>query len=219
MGLYDTFINILSQQIVNILIALGVGLFFFVLTPWGLKKYLKTAEVERRNRAKENILDLLESSMIFKQDVNPKKILHLISAVGREYTVDVFSYLTIKNLLEEVELRFEKSKHLDPGQKQEYTRKIETLISDLEKQDENLEIPITYNNLLEELTKNVNNNDKESTLKNIDVLKSKLIRKSYDSSDSIIIRSIFMNSRSRSLIYILMIIMYLYIIIKLVILK
>lgn len=177
MGFIETVVNVISEQLVNILIALGVGLFFFVLTPWGLKKYLKTAEVERRNRAKENILDLLESSLIFKQDVNPKKIFHLVSAIGREYTIDIFSYMTTKSLLEELELRFEKSKHLDPNQKQEYTRKIEALICDLEKEDEKLQIHIPYDDLFAELTKNVNNAEKDLALKNINILKEKIIQR------------------------------------------
>jgi len=203
MGLYETFIIIISEQMINIITTMGVSFFFFILTTWGLEKYLKTAEIERKIRAKENILDLLESSLIFKQDINPKKILHLVNAVGREHELDIFSYLTIINLLEELELRFEKSKHLDPTKKKEYTRKIEDLISELENEEENLEIPITYNKLLEELTKNIKNSVKTSALKNIDILKNKLIYRPYDSSFSII--SNLSNIRRSYLLYILLI--------------
>jgi hypothetical protein len=204
MGFIETVINIISGQLVNILIALGVGLFFFVLTPWGLKKYLKTAYVERKNRAIENILDLLESSLIFKQDFNPTKILHLVNAIGREYTIDVFSYTTTKSLLEELELRFEKSKHLDPNQKQEYTRKIETLINDLEKEDEKLKIHIPYENLFSELEKNVNNAEKELALRNIITLKQKIIQRPDESNslDYKIMKFLLYSHNSKAIIYI-----------------
>jgi len=184
MDYVNIFIDLVEKNWQNILIALsitiGVGFFFFILTPWGIKKFLKTAEVERRKRASENILDLLESSLILKQDMDSRKILHLLSAIGRENEVDVSSYYPIKSLLEDLELRFEKSKHLDSAQKLDYTRKIESMIDDFEKKEKDIELTIPYKDLFEELEQNINEGNKEVALKKIDIIKEKLIYKYND---------------------------------------
>ena len=173
MGLYNILIEFLQINWQVILITLIIGFLFFVLTPWGLKKYLITAEIERRNRAKENVLDLLESSLINKQDLNSEKICHLLNAIGREYELNIFSYFSVKSLLEDLELRFEKSKHLDTSQKQDYTSKIETLIIDLETEEGSLKVSVSYNDLFETLTKSINEGNKEVALKEIEMIKKK----------------------------------------------
>ena len=96
MELYNILIEFLQINWQGILITLIIGFLFFVLTTWGLKKYLTTAEIERRNRAQESVLDLLESSLINKQDLNSEKIYHLLNAIGREYGLNIFSYFTVK---------------------------------------------------------------------------------------------------------------------------
>ena len=210
MDLYNIFIEYISKNWQGILITIIIGLFFFVLTPQGLKKYLKTAEVERRNRAKENILDLLESSLIYKQDLDSKKIYHLLSAIGREFELKIFSYFTAKSLLEDLELRFEKSKHLDPSQKQDYTRKIETLISDIEQENKDSEISASYNRLFENLKKSVIDGNNELSLKEIDILKKKLVHDPYQDESNLL----FIIFKHRKIFYAVMIVLYLLIILK-----
>ena len=209
MDLSNIFIEYFSKNWLEILITILSGLFFFVLTPWGLKKFLKTAEIERRNRAKENILDLLESSLIYKQDLDSKKIYHLLNAIGREFELKIYSYFTTKSLLEDLELRFEKSKHLDPSQKQDYTRKIETLISDLDKEKEDSEFSPSYDHLLENLKISVIEGNAESALKEIDLLKKKLINEPYQKD--LFIKLVYKNRR---LLYIVLLIMYLILLLR-----
>lgn len=210
MDLYNIFIEYISKNWLGILITIIIGLFFFVITPWGLKKYLKTAEVERRNRAKENILDLLESSLIYKQDLDSKKIYHLLSAIGREFELKIFSYFTAKSLLEDLELRFEKSKHLDPSQKQDYTRKIETLINDLEQEKEDSEISASYTHLFENLKKSVIDGDNESSLKEIDILKKKLVNDPFQKDGNLLLFVL----KNEKLLYATMIAAYLVLMLK-----
>ena len=83
-------------------------------------------EYERYKKAKETVIDILESSLINKQSILPKRIKHLISASEREQSTKLKDQPKI--LLEDLELRFKKSKHLDIEQQTRYIDQIEEMI-------------------------------------------------------------------------------------------
>jgi hypothetical protein len=107
-----TMIGTLSYEIgASIIIALGSGLLFLFLGHYFLKRKEISAEYERYKKAKETVIDVLESSLINKQPISPERIKHLISAAEREQNIALID--SPKNLVEDLELRVEIKRYSD----------------------------------------------------------------------------------------------------------
>ena len=159
----------------SIIVALGIGFLFFILSTYGIKKYVSSAERERLKQAKNSILDILESRIINKQNISTGKINNLLTAIDRENSVDLTGRVSPSSLLEDLGLRFEKSHHLDPSQKEEYCKKIEEYIANIIKEEEKIiTVPTKYTEIVDILTENIKSNNSEKALESLELLKKKI---------------------------------------------
>ena len=108
----------------SIIISVLVGLIFFVLGPLGLWFSGRRIRRERIKKAKDAILDLLEGMLVNQEEVTPDKLKQLFSAIEREIDVSLGGAYDVDLLIEDVMLRFQRSKHLDAQQKQQYFAKL-----------------------------------------------------------------------------------------------
>ncbi|MCK4796383.1 MAG: type IV pilin N-terminal domain-containing protein [Spirochaetes bacterium] len=158
----------------NIIITLAAGLIFYFLTNYALKKYFASAENERLKQAKDSLLDILEARIINKQHINLDKINNLLTAIDRDYSVYLSDIVSPFSLLEDLELRFEKSHHLDPTQKDEYCSQIQNQIQNIRTTEEALNFPRRYSEILENLETDITSENTDNALKNLELLKRKI---------------------------------------------
>ncbi len=85
----------------SISVGFAVGYIFYRLQ----KRDVTSARVERVKRAKEELLDVIESCIINKQQVAEESIHNLIAASEREYQVGLKGIFTPITLLQDVVLR------------------------------------------------------------------------------------------------------------------
>ncbi len=108
----------------SILASLIVGLIFFVLGPIGLWFSGRRIRDERIRKAKEMLIDLVEGMLVNQEVVTPDKLLTLLRAVEREIDVDLEASYSLDWLFEDILLRFQRSKHLDAQQKNDYAKRL-----------------------------------------------------------------------------------------------
>ena len=162
----------LSENWQTILISLIAGLIFFIASLYFLRYTEKSVEYERYKKAKETVIDILESSLINKQSILPERIKHLISASEREQSTELKD--PPKILLEDLELRFEKSKHLDTEQQTRYIDQIEEMISKIESESKISSVPLSYEEILTSLKENIETEKKSDALNDLDKLSTKI---------------------------------------------
>ncbi|POA86211.1 hypothetical protein C1882_10505 [Pseudomonas sp. FW305-E2] len=114
-------------SIASILIGVLVAYVFYRLQ----QKDSASAASERTKHATSDLLDVVESYVINKQDLSRTLIDNLIQAAERFHKVSLSSSCTPITLLQDVSLRLQRSRHLDIPQKSNYSTKIEELISDV----------------------------------------------------------------------------------------
>ena len=165
----------------NISITIIVSTFFYFLSSISLKKIVISAEKERINQAKDSLLNILEARIINKQDVSLEKVNSLINAINRDHSLNLFQVVTPITLLQDLELIFEKSHHLDARQKDEYCTQIREQVKLIEKSIQNegkiIEIPMEYSKILEKLSIEIESKDLSNAHDTLEVLKKKLSSK------------------------------------------
>ena len=166
----------------SIIVALGIGFLFFILSTYGIKKYVSSAERERLKQAKNSMLDILESRIINKQNIPMDKINSLLTAIDREHSVDLTGVVSPSSLLEDLELRFEMSHHLDSSQKEEYCKKIEERIENIKGEEKIITVPTKYTEIVDILTENIKSNNSEKALESLELLKKKIKEEAHFSS-------------------------------------
>jgi hypothetical protein len=120
----------------SILVSLGVGFLFFVLGPIGVWFSGRKIREERLRKAKEMLSDLLEGMLVSQEEIQVSKMSSLVRAVEREIDVRVQGVYGLQCLLEDVMLRFQRSRHLDAQQKNEYASRIHALQVEIDAPDE-----------------------------------------------------------------------------------
>jgi len=98
------------------------------------KRNFASAKTERTRQARKDLLNFIESYIINKQKISEETIYNLRAALEREYQVSLEDICTPIELLQDVELRIQKSMHLSNVQKKEYIYQIEKIIADIKKQ-------------------------------------------------------------------------------------
>jgi hypothetical protein len=79
------------------------------------------------------LLDILESKVINKEEISLETIGNLTDAINREYDVNLSKTTVPKFILQDLNLVFEKSHHLNLSQKDIYCRKIQEDIENINK--------------------------------------------------------------------------------------
>lgn len=166
------FLVFLSKNWESILITFLFGFLFLIVGLYFFRYKEKSAEYERYKKSKEIVIDILESSLINKQSISPERIRHSISASEREQNTELKD--PPKVLLEDLELRFEKSKHLDPEQQAHYIDQIEEIISKIESKSKSSSVPLSYEEILTSLKENIETGKKDDALKDLDQLSIKI---------------------------------------------
>jgi len=169
---FESIFDFIKAYWQNIMVSIIVGFIFFVLSSMVFKIRERSVAFERYKKAKGTILDILESSLINKQEPTQYRIKHIIQAAQREENVELRdSPLT---LLEDLELRFEKSRHLDTNQQTYFINQIEELISQIETEDRIRLVPLSYEKILESLKSNIESGKKEDSIADLNNLTNKL---------------------------------------------
>ena len=179
----ESFWNFITANAGNIIISISVGLIFFVLGPLGLWFSKRKIRVEKIKKAKENLLDLVEGMLVNNENITESRLSSLFFAVSRENGINLEIENDIHDLIEDLILRFQRSKHLSAEQKDDYIKRLETLektmfeSEDEEKEDEQREIPKSYVRIFRELEEHLNNNESDKAKKELNILKEKLLRR------------------------------------------
>ena len=164
--------ELISEYLPTILITVIAGFIFFIASLFFLRYKEKSAEYERYKKAKETVIDVLEGSLINKQSISPERIKHLISAAEREQNVELID--SPKSLVEDLELRFEKSKHLDTEQQWHYIDQIEEMIAKIERESIISSVPLSQEEILISLKENIEAEKKDDALKGLEKLSTKI---------------------------------------------
>lgn len=138
----------------NIVVSLLVGFVFFVLGPMGLWFSGKKIRRERIRKAKETLIDLLEGMIVNQANVDENKLRSVFRAVEREIDTDLSGEYHIDHWLGDVVLRFEKSRHLSAEQKQSYYDAVRKITDEIHSKIDKkpvMEVPRTYEPILNEL--------------------------------------------------------------------
>jgi len=179
-----------------ILISLGIGFVFFVLGPMGFWFSGKKIRRERIGKAVDMMIDLIEGMIVNQEDITNLKLRKLFGAIEREVDVTIDSAYDLERLFEDVSLRFQRSKHLDAQQKNEYAKKLSELSDLLKKSGEESQtrvIPRKYTEIVTSLEHSVETQDGEGIRKGFTELKEKLSR--VQASDDPIFRMFFFYKR------------------------
>ncbi|HGM4996549.1 TPA: hypothetical protein ACKQBF_002673 [Pseudomonas aeruginosa] len=123
-------------SITSILIGVLVAYVFYRLQ----RKDSASAASERTKHATADLLDVVESYVINKQELSRKLIDNLIEASERLHAVSLTPTCTPITLLQDVALRLQRSRHLDIPQKTDYSVKIDELIVEVKAELE----PLTW---------------------------------------------------------------------------
>jgi len=160
-------------SVISIIVGFLVGYAFYRLQ----KRDIVSARAERVKRAKEELLDIIESHIINKQQFAEELIHNLIVASEREHQVSLKDFCTPTTLLQDVALRLQKSRHLDIARKSEYSDQIEQTITTIRKHHK--EVPEEAKeslDLVDVLEDAIQNDEKQKGLKTIILLKEKLAK-------------------------------------------
>lgn len=131
-------------SIASILIGVLVAYVFYRLQ----QKGSASAVSERTKHATADLLDVVESYVINKQDLSLTLIDNLIQASERFHTVSLNPACTPITLLQDVALRLQRSRHLDIPQKSDYSTKIDELILEIRTELE----PLTWERMRSDST-------------------------------------------------------------------
>lgn len=113
--------------LISILIGVLVAFFFYRLQ----RKDAISAGAERKKHATRELLDVVESYIINKQELSEQVVENLIQASERDHQVVLRESSTPVSLLQDVALRLQRSRLLDIPQKSEYSQKIDALITQI----------------------------------------------------------------------------------------
>lgn len=164
----------------GIIASLIIGFIFFVLGPLGLWFSGKKVKKEHIKKAKENLLDVFEGMLVNREELNLKKLTTVFHAVEREIGITLEESYDLENIFGDLALRFEKSKHLSPDQKEEYFKRVNGLINEIREEQHKEEreriIPRSYSKIINDLRTAIENNDQKMANSLVDGLEKKLIR-------------------------------------------
>lgn len=182
MNILDSAIDYIVQNWKSIIFTIALSSIFYFLSSRGLKKLIASRQEERLKIAKESIIDVLENQIINNSDIDNDKIIHLLNATSRERGVNLIQEYTTLDILEDLELRFVKSKHLKNDQREEYIRKIEILLKKIEEGEAVILTP--YDKVLANLEEAIENGDNKSIKLNINFLRSRFIFKTEKNAET-----------------------------------
>ncbi|MCD8408564.1 hypothetical protein LNI96_11610 [Tenacibaculum dicentrarchi] len=154
--MWETIKQFFIDNSAAIIISLIIGAVFFILGPLGLWFSGKKVKREKINKAKSELLDLIEGMLVNNEKITLSKLVTLFRAVERQNGSNLGLDSDLTNILEDLTLRFAKSKHLSSEQKDVYIERIDSLINSVGKKEENSdsikrEIPKSLKSIISDL--------------------------------------------------------------------
>lgn len=116
-----------TQIIISIVAGIVIGFIFYRLQ----RKDVVSGIVERVKRAKSELLDIIESRIINKEEIGELEIINLIHSSEREYGISLSERTNVVCLLEDVAFRLQRSRHLGVAEKADFSRLIQNLINEI----------------------------------------------------------------------------------------
>jgi hypothetical protein len=121
--------------------------------------------------------------LVNEVNISPNRLIMVFRSIERDIKIDLEANYELESLLEDLVLRFERSKHLDSSQKDKYYERIEEIKNELKEEQSTQEkstiIPRPYLNVLQELREANAINDQKNINKLIDELEKKIIEGKY----------------------------------------
>lgn len=162
----------------SLIVSVVVGLVFFVLGPLGLWFSGRKVKRERLAKAQVMLIDLVESMLVNGETVSSETLHPLIDAVGREVGVALSDHYDIELLIQDVMLRFQRSKHLDAEQKAGYVDKLMVLVEQVRttrNRASEASIPRRYQAIFNDLQGAITEGDQKSAKDLSNELRKRLI--------------------------------------------
>ncbi|WP_141551638.1 hypothetical protein [Natrinema sp. CBA1119] len=133
---FDAIVNHVTRNWASILVALVIGIVSIFGTRAYLNREVASAKIEKKNQAKNDLLNSIERQLINNQDIGSQWVADLIEAIERKHGVSISDEVTKVSVLQDVQLRIAESRHLDGDQKQEYSEYLQLRIREI-KEDKN----------------------------------------------------------------------------------
>lgn len=144
------------------------------ITLYVSKKHQTNAREERLKQAEESVIGVIEEHIIDGKDLSISKFDDLINAAEREHSVPLSENVSKVSLLEDLELKIERSPHLNSDQKEKYTDQIQKFISKIEEKEKAPEVTRTRQEILQSLSKNIENGDTDDALEDVERIKHEI---------------------------------------------
>jgi len=182
--MWETIKQFLIDNQSSIIVSIIIGALFFVLGPLGLWFSGKKVKKEKINKAKSEFLDLIESMLVNGENITISKLITLFGAIERQNGINLGLDSDIENLLEDLSLRFARSKHLSPEQKDKYSNEIDNFIQQLykEEKEENeapvRELPKSLKSIVNDIKKEAEPLDSDKLLEKVESLEKYLTKPS-----------------------------------------
>jgi Flp pilus assembly protein TadB len=169
---------------VTVLISLAVGFLFFVLGPLAAGLSRKKVRLERVRKFKESLIDILEGMTVNQEAITNEKLTMMFRANERENEISVSSSYDLEQLLEDVILRFQRSRHIDATQKDAYANILSEVSRSLrdDKTSARTESRDTYRALVRGVTEAIEADQSGEALKLLSDLDRRLQKAQHDDS-------------------------------------
>lgn len=171
---FNSTISYIASNLISIIITIILSLTSIYGTQRYIKKAVVSAQRERRNRAKNDLLDVLEVGIANKDVPTSTRINHLKSAIERKHSVPLEDMSDIA-ILEDLILRVQESSHLDPGQKNQQTEEVEHVIETLENQRETDPLPSNEREVIDGIKANIESGNENKAINYLDTLEEIIV--------------------------------------------
>lgn len=157
--------------IIGIVATFLTSILFYWLGKRFTQKNLYTIEKEKKLRAKEEIISILENYIINNFDINKEMTLQRITAIERKESINISNNITPISLLQDVALRLDTTQYLSIEQKKSFSNKITELIKSFN--EDSIPYSHPFLKLLSSLENKLKNNEVESALEELTNAKEK----------------------------------------------
>lgn len=163
-------VQTLISNWVNILVtslATGTTLYYS-------RRYRTNARKERLSQAKESVIEVVEEHVIDDKKFSVSKFDNVISAAGRKHEVSLSNNVSKVSLLEDLELKIEKSNHLNSDQKEDYTNQIQEYIEEIINKQKAAKVTGDRSELIRKLSESIERGEKEEANEYLDSLQEEI---------------------------------------------
>lgn len=134
-------------------------------------------------QAKNDVLDVFEEDIINEKEISIDKMQNIINAVERKHSVNISNRYTRVGLLEDLQLRFEETRYLDPEQKRVYAEKIESSIEELREDEQTLDQVSEFESEFEDIRENIDSGNIDEAKRQLESVENEVVRLETEQSE------------------------------------